>query len=61
MPSSRLCPMGHEAWVAQSADPLLEGGVESAHLEGGDFVDAERGVQRAVEDEAADALGERPA
>ena len=40
------------------ADPLLERGVESAHLERGDFVDAERGVQGAVEDEAADALGE---
>ena len=38
---------------------MLERGVEASHLEGQDLVDAERGVQGSVEDEAADALGEK--
>ena len=37
---------------------MLERGVEASHLEGGDLVDTERGVEGSVEDEAADALGE---
>ena len=39
---------------------MLERGVEAAHLEGRDLVDAEGGVEGAVKHEAADVLGEEP-